>query len=134
MRTRILLGALLLVGIVPVASIATTGGEAATPAKWAVVNLSEPTLIAGAFAFGPVLFEHDNARMARGEACTRVYHFVPGKGPGEEIVSFHCTPRWGATVETFQLGTRRNDRDTCVLVDYQFAGDPEAHGVPAPGR
>jgi hypothetical protein len=131
MRSRILLCALLLAGVV---SIPTTGGEAATPPKWAVVHLQEPTLIAGAFAQGPVLFEHDEGRMARGEPCTIVYEFAPGKGPGREIVAFHCKPRWGENVGTFQFATSRNDRGTCVLKEYQFAGDTEAHGVPATDR
>jgi len=130
MRSRILLGALLLAGLVPLGSL-TTGGEAATPPKWAVVRLQDPTLIAGVLAYGQVLVEHDDARMARGEPCTAIYRFETGKGPGEEIVSFHCQPRWGASVERFQFATRRNANGTCMLTEYQFAGDAEAHGVPA---
>ena len=66
--------------------------------------------------------------------CTVVYQFEPGKGRGEEIVSFHCAPRYGASGEVFQFMTWRNDRGLCVLKEYQFAGDAEAHGVPALGR
>lgn len=133
MRSRILFGALLLAGLAP-GSVAVMGGEAAIPTKWAAVILQEPTLIAGALAAGPVVFEHDEARMARGEPCTVVYQFEPGKGRGEEIVSFHCAPRYGASGEVFQFMTWRNDRGICVLKEYQFAGDAEAHGVPAKGR
>ena len=98
--------------------------------KWAHVNLTEATWIAGAFVAGPVMFVHDDARMARGEPCTRVHRFVPGKGPGEEIVGFHCKPRWGKAPNRFTTATDRNPDGIRVLTDYQFAGDEEAHGVP----
>ena len=62
---------------------------AASAVKWALVNMTETTWIAGRFVSGPVMFEHDDARMARGEPCTRVLRFLPGKGPAEELVAFH---------------------------------------------
>lgn len=132
MRSRILVGAFLLLGVLFVGSALTT---AAPTAKWAVIALSEPTLIAGSFASGPVLIEHDDGRMARGEPCTKVYQFLPGKGLGEKIVSFHCKPRWVKTVDDrFVLETRRNNNNYCVLLEYRFAGDAEAHGVPMTKR
>lgn len=131
MRSRILLGVLLLAGVVAINSVATARGEAAILTKWAAVNLQEPTLIAGSIVYGPVIFEHDEGRMTRGEPCTVVYRFVSGKGRGQEIVSFHCTPRLAASAGRFELGTSRNDRGTCVLTKFQFAGDIESHGVPA---
>ena len=76
------------------------------------------------------MFEHDDARMARGEPCTRVLRFVPGPGPGEEIVGFHCKPRWGQAPDRFTAATDRNPDGMRVLTHYQFAGDEEAHGVP----
>jgi hypothetical protein len=133
MRSRILFGALLLAGVMPLGPL-TTGGEATTPPKWAAVTLQEPTFIAGVIAYGPVLVEHDDARMARGEPCTAVYRFVAGKGPGEKIASFHCTPRWSESVGRFQFAIRHDASGTCVLTEYQFAGDTEAHGVPATNR
>lgn len=134
MRSRILVGAFLLVAILPIGSIATMGIEADPLCKWAVINLPDPIRIGGAFAFGPVLFEHDHTRMARGEPCTVVYQFVPGKGRGDKIVSFHCKPRWGAAVDRFALATGRDALGHRVLVEYQFAGDTEAHGVPTTTR
>jgi hypothetical protein len=38
----------------------------------AIVYLKEPTLIGVTIVQGPVLFVHDNAKMARGEPCTSV--------------------------------------------------------------
>ena len=97
-----------------------------------MVYLQEPTLIGSTIVQGPVLFTHDDARMARGEPCTTVQLFEPGKGPMESIASFHCIPRSRPVVSTFTLRTRPNLEDGigCVLTEYQFAGDSEGHGVP----
>ena len=61
---------------------------------------------------------------------TGVYRFVPGKGPAEELVSFHCKPRWGKAAERFTTAATRSPSGPPVLTEYQFAGDTEAHGVP----
>lgn len=124
MRSRILVGSLFLVGAV----VATT--NAAPGVKWAAVNLKDTTMIAGAFVSGPVLFVHDDARMARGEPCTTVHRYIPGKGPGEELVGFHCTPRWTKAPARFTAATVSRPDGPPVLTEYQFAGDEEAHMVP----
>lgn len=126
MRSRTLIVVLVL-AFLPFTAIGT-----ANPAtKWAVVQLTQPTLIGESYAMGPVLFEHDDARMARGEPCTVVYQFEPGKGPTRPIASFHCTPKFGkAAPARFAMSTGRNALGNCVLREYQFAGDTEAHGVP----
>ena len=80
------------------------------------------------------MFEHDDARMARGEPCTRVLRFVPGHGPAEELVAFHCKPRWGQAPGKFTAATDRKPDGLRVLTEYQFAGDEEAHGVPLKSR
>jgi hypothetical protein len=80
------------------------------------------------------MFEHDDARMARGEPCTRVLRFLPGKGPAEELVAFHCKPRWGQAPDKFKAATDRLPDGMRVLTEYQFAGDDEAHGVPSKAR
>src|SRR5512147_1975782 len=92
MRSRILFGALILMVGLAAGSVAA-GGSAASAVKWAIVNLSQPTMIAGPMVVGPVMFVHDDAKMARGEACTSVRRFWP-TGPAEEIAAFHCKPRW----------------------------------------
>jgi hypothetical protein len=106
------------------------GTFAAPAVKWAAVNLTDTTMIAGAFVSGPVVFVHDDERMARGEPCTSVHRYEPGKGAGEELVAFHCTPRWGKAPGKFTKAvTTRPDRPP-VMTEYQFAGDEEAHLVP----
>ena len=128
MRSRIFVASLFLTGFV----VATT--TAAPSVKWAAVNLKDATMIAGAFVSGPVVFVHDDARMARGEPCTSVHRYEPGKGAGEQIVAFHCKPRWGKAPDRFTAATTTRPDGPPVLTEYQFAGDEEAHIVPKSAR
>ena len=65
---------------------------------------------------------------------TTVHLFEPNKGPVEQVASFHCIPRPNRIVGKFTIKTRPNVPlgFGCVLTEYQFAGDTEAHGVPVP--
>lgn len=129
MRSRILVGALLVMVGLSAGSLLAGGGAAPT-LKWAMVNFSQPTMIAGTLVVGPVMFTHDDAKMARGEACTSIHRFWP-TGPAEEIVAFHCTPKWGAAPGKFTTAITKDKDGPQVLTSYQFAGDSEAHAVPA---
>jgi len=128
MRSRLLFGALILMVGLAAGSVAA-GGGAAPAVKWAVVNLSQPTMIAGTLVVGPVMFMHDDAKMARGEACTSVHRFWP-TGAAEQIVAFHCKPRWVHAPGKFTASVK-DTAGTRTLTEYQFADDAEAHGVPA---
>ena len=135
MRSRILVGAAFTVALLAVG--ATTSGDAATAARQsAVVWLKEPTFIVSTIVQGPVLFTHDVEKMARGEACTTIYLWEPGKGRGEEVASFHCLPTARKAAPTFTVRTEPNLElgFGCILKEYQFAGDSEGHGVPTPPR
>jgi hypothetical protein len=112
--------------------VLASGDVGRSPARqWAVVYLAEPTFIGSTFVQGPVLFTHDSVRMARGEPCTSVQLFEPGRGPIEEIASFHCIPRPAGRTTRFKLTTRPSTIGFgCVLTAYQFADDSEMHGVP----
>ena len=130
MRTHRRIGMWLLAAVFAVA--ATASGDGSRERQWAAVYLDQPTLIGSTIVRGPVVFTHDNARMARGEPCTSVRLLEPGSGPGEEIVAFHCVPVRRAAVHRFTMRTRPN-ADLgfgCILTEYQFAGDSEGHGVP----
>lgn len=132
MRSRLFIGSILTVAVLTAGTVAG-GDRIVAPRQWAAVFLFEPTLIGSTIVQGPVLFVHDEEKMARGEPCTSVRLFNPGDGPAEEIASFHCIPRARAAVRTFTITTRPNTEYGfgCVLTEYQFAGDTEAHGVPA---
>jgi len=131
MRSRILVGTLVFVGVFA-GAVATIGGVNAPSRQSAIVYLTEPTLIGSTIVQGPVVFTHDDAKMARGEPCTTVHLLEPAKGPAEEIASFHCIPTPRKVVQKFTVTTRPNTAlgFGCVLTEFQFAGDAEGHGVP----
>jgi hypothetical protein len=128
-RSKVLIAASLMVGVL---GLAASGENLKSPRQSAVVYLTEPTLIGSTVVQGPVLFTHDDTKMLRGEPCTSVYLFEPGRGPAEELASFHCIPRSRQAVTKFTLRTVPNDAlgFGCILTEYQFAGDTEGHGVP----
>jgi hypothetical protein len=134
MQSRILVGTLVLLGVLGAGPVATSGDGLAPARQRAIAYLTEPTLIGSTIVQGPVLFTHDNAKMARGEPCTTVHLFDPSKGRDEEIASFHCIPTPRKVVHKFTITTRSNTAlgYGCVLTEYQFAGDSEGHGVPPP--
>lgn len=134
MRSRLLVGSVLVIAIFATGALAS--GDRTPWRQWAAVYLSEPTLIGSTIVQGPVLFVHDEGKMARGEPCTTVQLFNPGEGPAETIASFHCIPRPARAPNRFRIKTRPNTElgYGCVLVEYQFAGDREAHGVPTPAN
>lgn len=127
MRSRVIVGAFLLVGLSSVGTVANTAGNR----HWAAVNVLEPLLVSNRVVSGPILIVHDDFKMARGEPCTTFYRFVPGKGPQEALVSFHCRPDRGAVAEQTTLTVMPSSPQGCKrLIDYQIAGDSEVHGVP----
>jgi len=136
MSARILAGVCLFGVALAAVPNATSGHGSARARQWAVASLAEPTLVGSTVVQGPVLFVHDAEKMARGEPCTTIWLFDPEKGPAEELVSFHCIPKPRAAVTKFTMTTRPNlDLGFgCILTEYQFAGDAEGHGVPAPPK
>jgi hypothetical protein len=136
MRSRMLVAAVLFAGAVAAVADAAKDSPSVRAPQWAVTSLAEPTLIGSTIVQGPVLFVHDDAKMARGEPCTTIRLFDPEKGPAEELVSFHCIPKARPVVGTFTITTRPNVElgFGCILTEYQFAGDAEGHGVPAPAK
>src|SRR5262245_19156113 len=129
MRARIIVG-VAVVALLGVGTFASRAGDVAGSRQWTIVNFPDPVLVKDEIVIGPVLIVHDSAKMARGEACTTFYRFEPGKGPKEEIVSFHCHPtvRTAATETTFTYVTSpiRCKR----LTEYQIGGETKGHGVP----
>jgi hypothetical protein len=131
MRFRILVGAFLLVGIVATGSLAAKGSTFINASKqWTVTNFQDPVIVSGRVIMGPVLIVHDNDKMKRGEACTTFYRFDPARGGREELVSFHCLPKAAAPVEETKFTTMSTEVGCKKLVEYQIAGDSEAHLVP----
>ncbi len=130
MRSRILLGAIVVVGLFSAGSMASTGSHA-TPRQWSVVTFSDPVVLRGHVLMGEYLIVHDDARMEKGEPCTSIYRFDPAKGPQQLVLEFVCQPQQRTVCErtTFTV-----ERDSVLglnkVTDYQFAGDSELHGIP----
>jgi|SRR5436190_1346009 len=132
MRLSIRIGVLLVVALVAAGTLSASGSSYVGATKqWTIVNFANPVLVKGQFVMGPVLIVHDSEKMAKGEACTTFYRFDKARGPQEELVAFHCTPRaTDAKSEATSLVTTLTDPGCRKLVEYQIAGDAEAHGVP----
>ena len=126
MRMRIFVGALVFFAV-----LAVTALGAVPTRQAAVVRFLKPTIIAGAAVIGPVVFEHDDARMARGEPCTTVYQYdIKTEGRGKVLVEFMCKPQARDLTKTFEARCQKSPAGPDRLMEYQFAGDTEGHGVP----
>ena len=128
MKSLILLAALLVAvtisGSSLVASKAAPSGK-----KQALMQFTEPVQLMGVVLKGEYLFVHDDEAMARGEVCTFVYK---GNSPASNklVVSFHCIPAERLKVASFtvRMATVSGFQQ---LTEFQFAGETEAHMVPA---
>lgn len=132
MRSRIIVGSLLLLGVFAAGTIATSGDGVAPPRQWGIATFTDPVIVTDQILMGSYLIVHDDAKMERGEPCTSFYRFDPAKGPQEEVLSFHCTPatRQAADKLTLTKSERKSAIGINRLTEYQFAGDCEAHGIP----
>ena len=130
MRTRITVGVTLLVALLGVGTFVSRASEVGGSRQWTVINFPDAVQVKGAIIMGPVLIVHDDTKMAQGKACTTFYRFAPGKGPQEELVSFHCLPVQRTAVEHTKFTTVDAPIGCKRLTEYQIAGDSEAHGIP----
>src|SRR5439155_9638731 len=123
MRLRVFLLAVL-VGLSSVATFASHGFNVAGSKQWGIVSFVEPVRVQGYFLMGPVLIVHDDAKMARGEACTTFYRFDAKKGQQEALVTLHCQPVRRPMVATTTLTYAAAPEPGCTrLIAYQLAGD-----------
>jgi hypothetical protein len=106
----------------------TTAANAAIKEK-AVVTFDYTVTLMGVPLKGEYLFVHDDAAMARGEACTFVYRGL-NETAKNLVVSFHCTPAARAKASGFSVRTLLVAPGQYELREFQFAGSTEAHLVP----
>jgi hypothetical protein len=132
MKARIIVATAIFIGVLGAATFASRGGsDVQNPRRWTIVNFANAVRVQGTVIMGPVLIVHDDEKMARGEACTTFYRFQPSRGPREELVSFHCTPIQRSVAAETRLTVVDGPGLSCKrLVQYQIAGDAEAHGIP----
>jgi hypothetical protein len=133
MKSRLLIGAMLVFGVMTVGTVAVGDIGATHPSQqWIIASLLQPTVIAGVVAQGTVVIVHDDAKMSKGEPCTSVYRWEGRHGRREEIVSFMCEPVQRDAVQKFTMTCARPNLDGInVMLEYQFPNDTEAHRVPS---
>lgn len=109
----------------------TSGGKAAPRRESAVVEFAQTVKLGGVLLRGEYLIVHDQERMARGEACTYVYH---GKQIDETklVTSFHCIHVERETAANFKAIFSRHSTpyETPEIKEIQFAGSKDGHKVP----
>lgn len=100
------------------------------------VHLSQRTVVYGKLLIGDYVIVHDEGAEAREKPCTTFYRVeASGERP---VVAFHCVKRTRVRAAQPTLVVRpkaspltASGLTTAVeLLEYQFAGDTEAHGVP----
>ena len=130
MRTRFLAAmfglGIVLLAAVPVALHATPSIQASR------ITFPQVTRVCDNYLLGDYVVVHDNQKMARGEPCTTFYR-LRDHAAAEAVVSFHCIPRARATqsqTTVTRIPSQQGGTTTWLLVEYQIAGDSEAHGVP----
>jgi hypothetical protein len=93
----------------------------------AVVRFWNPVRVAGKILMGKYIVEHDTDRMARGEPCTHIYDFYSKK----LAAAFHCTHLTRPASGTATVSVKPRPQLPAVMTEFQFAGETDAHGVPA---
>ena len=130
MKSFLLFIALLCAVTLSSGSTASVTNAANAPNKQkAVMKFTEPVKLMGVTLLGQYLFVHDDAAMARGEACTFVYKGV-AENPDKLVVSFHCTPAERTKVASFTVRTQLISPGVTELREFQFENSTEAHLVP----
>jgi hypothetical protein len=115
----------LIIGSVSSSSTAATDGHK----RKAVAQFDNPVTVQGVVLQGKYLFVHDDAAMARGDACTYIYE---GQAEVRDklVVSFHCIHVERARSKHFIWRTRETVPGIVALEEFQFGGETAAHGVP----
>ena len=91
----------------------------------ATIEFDQAVKLGAVILRGEYLVVHDDAMMAKGEACTYLYD-----KKGKLVASFHCTPVERPKSDRFRAVTRRIDPSgLSELIEIQFAGSTEAHQV-----
>ncbi|HXI24191.1 MAG TPA: hypothetical protein VNG71_10055 [Pyrinomonadaceae bacterium] len=128
MKSLLLMVALLFAVALSSSSSVASDSQMKMKRQHAVMNFTTPVTLQGVMLKGEYLFVHDDAAMARGEACTFVYKGVV-ESSSKLVVKFACVPIPRAKVGSFTV--RTNDvAGVSVLTEYQFEGATESHGVP----
>lgn len=129
---RMILALVALVGLLVLGgSLCPTDSQAAARRETAVVEFAQTVKLGGALLRGEYLMVHDEERMARGEACTYVYH---GRQIDETklVTSFHCVHVDREATAAFKVTFVRRPTSFEIpeIREIQFAGSRDGHRVP----
>lgn len=136
MKSKLLVGGLLALTVLAARpALAQTNDGASSQRKWAIVRITSPVKVGRQVLMGTYLVVHDDVKMAKGEPCTTIYRFDPKAGPKEQIIAFMCVPEKVLAKDTTTLAVVTDPvLGIAALQGYQFASDPEIHGVPSDAR
>jgi hypothetical protein len=133
MRTFVFVSVILCTLIFGSLSWKSTAATTDVQKRKGLTEFANPVLVQGVVLKGKYLFVHDDAAMARGDACTYIY-----KGEAEVraqlVASFHCIHVERAMVKNFILRSRETTPGIVELVEFQFSGETAGHGVPRAGN
>jgi hypothetical protein len=109
-------------------------GAVKAPVQASRITFRAPVRACGHVLTGTYIVVHDETKMARGEPCTTFYRLHPNAA-AEVALSFHCIPRQRPLASETTIVTAPSIRTTAAtpiveLLEYQIAGDSEAHGLP----
>jgi hypothetical protein len=133
MRAKTLFSLVVAIALVLSATLAATTIK--PPVQASRITFTEVTRVCGHYLMGTYVVVHDDRKMADGEPCTTFYRLRPGAA-AEPVLSFHCIPRQRpmaaqTTIVTAPTGGVTTTTHAVDLIEYQIAGDSEAHGIPA---
>lgn len=112
-------------------AVAVSAGNAPKKES-AVVEFSNTVKLANVLLRGQYLIVHDEARMAKGEACTYVYRGTAEK-VNKLVTSFHCTHMDRAKTDRLKISFANysgKPYETPEILEIQFAGSADGHRVP----
>jgi len=110
-------------------STSLAGVTEARTKERAVITFDRPVQLLDVTLQGEYLFIHDDAAMARGEACTYVYKGV-AESAAKLVTSFHCIPELRSKVTRFTVRSRTLSSGITEVREIQFAGTTEGHRLP----
>jgi len=118
-------------GALVLASFALEANASSVKKQRATMRFDKATTVHGVVLTpGQYLFVHDDAAMARGDACTLIYKGDTATA-NKLVVSFHCTPAERTKATHFVTRSTEKPGGVVELLEYQFKGDTESHVVPA---
>lgn len=108
-------------------AIWAAAAEGAPVRQTAIVWFHRPVWVGDSVLMGKYVIEHDTDRQARGEPCTHIYAAGDLTVP---LATFHCTHLDRHVVEKDTVVLQSLADGTRKLQEFQFAGEPAAHGFP----